>query len=75
VKTNGKMALSRRKEKVARSSESDTAKLAQRIAAYARHDGVFDLSIPGLHASRYSRIHADCVHALENTSMRVVSYS
>jgi len=72
VKTKGKMALSRRKEKVARSSEPDTGKLARRIAAYAPHDGVFDLSIPGLHASRYSRIHADCVHALHLPALCII---
>jgi len=72
VKTNGKMALSRRKQKVARSSEPDTGKLARRIAAYAPHDGVFDLSIPGLHASRYSRIHADCVHALHLPALCII---
>ena len=72
MKTKGKMALSRRKEKVARSSEPDTGKLARRIAAYAPHDGVFDLSIPGLHASRYSRIHADCVHALHLPALCII---
>jgi AraC-like DNA-binding protein len=72
VKTNGKMALSPRKEEVARSGESDTAKLARRIAAYAPHDGVFDLSIPGLHASRYSRIHTDCVHALHLPALCII---
>ena len=72
MKTNGKMALSRRKQKVARSSEPDTAKLARRIAAYAPHDGVFDLSVPGLHASRYSQIHADCVHALHLPALCII---
>ena len=72
MKTNGKMALSRRKEKVARSSEPDTGKLARRIAAYAPHDGVFDLSVPGLHASRYSQIHADCVHALHLPALCII---
>ena len=66
------MALSRRKEKVARSSEPDTGKLARRIAAYAPHDGVFDLSVPGLHASRYSQIHADCVHALHLPALCII---
>ena len=72
MKTNGKMALSRRKEKVARSSQPDAGKLARRIAAYAPHDGVFDLSVPGLHASRYSQIHADCVHALHLPALCII---
>jgi hypothetical protein len=34
------------------------------IRAYAPHDGVFELRIPGLHASRASRTNEECVHAL-----------
>ena len=30
--------------------------LARLIAAYAPHDGSFDLSIPGVHVGRFSRI-------------------
>src|SRR5438094_271759 len=46
-------------------NESETADLARRIAAYAPHDGTFDLSIPGLHVSRFSRINASCAHAIQ----------
>src|SRR5437879_11624109 len=46
-------------------NESETADLARRIAAYAPHDGTFDLSVPGLHVSRFSRINASCAHAIQ----------
>jgi AraC-like DNA-binding protein len=46
------------------SRETDTARLASLIRAYAPHDGSFALSIPGLHASRFSRIDNGCVHGL-----------
>jgi len=48
-------------------------KLACLIHAYAPHDGVFDLRIPGVHASRYSRIHTDCVHALQVPSLCIIA--
>jgi AraC-like DNA-binding protein len=73
VKTNGKNALSRQAGKVAGPNEPDTAELARRIAAYAPHDGTFDLRIPGLHASRYSRINRECVHAMGLPSLCVVA--
>jgi len=44
--------------------ESDLAKLAGLIRAYAPHDGGFPLRIPGLHLSRYSRISPACTHGL-----------
>lgn len=64
MKTNGKAASPRLAHMRAGSDESDTAKLARLIAAYAPHDGVFELRIPGLHASRASRTTTGCVHAL-----------
>jgi len=54
-------------------SEPDVTKLARLICAYAPHDGVFDLRIPGLHASRYSRIHTDCVHAIQLPSLCIIA--
>jgi hypothetical protein len=36
--------------------EPDLEKLARLICAYAPHDGSFELRIPGLYASRFSRI-------------------
>jgi AraC-like DNA-binding protein len=42
------------------------------IAAYAPHDGSFDLRIPGLHASRFSRVNREYVHALRVSSLCIV---
>ena len=73
VRTNGKTASSWRADKVAGPNESDTAQLARCIAAYAPHDGSFELRIPGLHASRFSRINKECVHALRVPSLCIVA--
>ena len=59
VKTNGKIASMRRPNNAAEPNEPDAAKLAALIRAYAPHDGTFALRIPGLHASRYSRINKE----------------
>ena len=64
MKANGKITALRMPNKFDGLNEADHADLARRIAAYAPHDGTFDLSIPGLQVSRYSRINADCVHAI-----------
>ncbi len=58
MSNNGKTATLRRPDKMEQSCETDTTKLARLISAYAPHDGVFELGIPGLHASRSSRIKA-----------------
>jgi AraC-like DNA-binding protein len=54
-------------------SAPDTTELARMIAAYAPHDGSFGLSIPGLHASRFSHINSGCVHALSVPSLCIVA--
>jgi AraC-like DNA-binding protein len=73
VRTNGKPALAWRADKTPGPHEVDTAKLARLIAAYAPHDGSFELRIPGLHASRFSRINKECVHALRVPSLCIVA--
>lgn len=65
VKADSKSTYPERSPKIRGPSEPDTTALARSIAAYAPHDGTFDLRIPGLHASRFSRINTDCVHALQ----------
>ena len=72
VKTNAKVLALRRAGDGLAAREPDTAKLARCIAAYAPHDGTFDLSIAGLHASRFSRINAECVHALHLPSLCII---
>jgi len=54
-------------------SEPDVTKLARLIAAYAPHDGSFELGIPGLHASRFSRINKQCVHGLRLPCLSIVA--
>jgi len=73
VKTNGKTALAWRADKLAKPNQPDTAKLAGLIAAYAPHDGSFELRIPGLHASRFSRINAECFHSIRLPSLCIVA--
>ncbi len=64
MKTDGKNSTSRRADYVTGPNQPDTAKLARLIAAYAPHDGVFELRVPGLHASRTTRINKECAHDL-----------
>jgi len=49
------------------------AKLARCIVAYAPHDGSFELRIPGLTASRSSRINTECAHALRLPSLCLIA--
>ena len=72
VKTNGKVVSMRQVGDGVDSNKPDTAKLARLIAAYAPHDGTFDLRIPGLHVSRFSRVNKECVHALSVSSLCIV---
>jgi AraC-like DNA-binding protein len=73
VRINGKIASLRRADKVTGRSEPDTAKLARLIAAYAPHDGSFELRVPGAHASRFSRSNTECFHSLRLPSLCIVA--
>ena len=73
MKPNGKIALFPRRPKVDGEDVPDTSKLAGLLAAYAPHDGSFDLRIPGLMVSRISRVNKDCVHALRVSSLCIVA--
>jgi hypothetical protein len=53
--------------------DRDVSILARLILAYAAHDGVFGLSVPGVHALRWSRTQADPVHALQQASVCIVA--
>lgn len=53
--------------------EPDVTKLGRLIRANAPHDGTFDLRIPGLHASCFSRINTDCVHAVQLPSLCIIA--
>ena len=73
MKTNGKIALLRQPGVAAETQQPDTARLARLIAAYAPHDGSFDLRVPGVLASRFSRVNNECVHALRVSSLCIVA--
>ena len=71
MKTNGKVVPLRRSDRTA--GQPDTATLSRLIAAYAPHDGSFELPIPGMLASRFSRVNKECVHALRVPSLCIVA--
>jgi len=73
MKTNGNVVSLRRADKVTSPSQPDTAKLGRLIAAYAPHDGSFELRVPGLHANRFSRTNRECVHALRLSSLCIAA--
>ncbi|SPE28437.1 DNA-binding domain-containing protein, AraC-type [Acidobacteriia bacterium SbA2] len=73
MKTNGKVTSLRRVDRIAGPNQADTIQLARWIAAYAPHDGSFELRVPGLHASRFSRVNKECVHALRVPSLCIVA--
>jgi AraC-like DNA-binding protein len=73
VKANGKVVSLRRVDKIAEPIEPELQKLGRLIAAYAPHDGSFELRIPGLHAIRLSRINKECVHAVRLPSLCIAA--
>jgi AraC-like DNA-binding protein len=75
VKTNGKVVSLRHgsKSDAAGASEPDTAKLASLIAAYAPHDGAFEMRVPGLQVARFSRADGECLHTLRLPSLCIIA--
>jgi AraC-like DNA-binding protein len=73
MKTNGRAAVPWPADTVAAPNQPDMVKLARLIAAYAPHDGTFGLRIPGLHASRATRINAECAHALRLPALCLIA--
>jgi AraC-like DNA-binding protein len=82
VKTNGKVVPWRQEvERPAVNGsaprEPDTSALGRLLAAYAPHDGSFDLRIPGVHAgvhaNRFSRANKECVHVLRLPSLCIAA--
>ena len=72
TKSNGKATSIRPLDTESASTDSGTAELARLIAAYAPHDGSFELRVPGLHASRLSRVNTECFHTLRLPSLCIV---
>ncbi len=73
MKTNGKVVSLRQVANELEPNEPDTPKLARLIAAYAPYDASFELRVPGLHASRYSRINTECFHSVRLPSLCMVA--
>jgi len=73
AKSNGKGPSSFGEDKFAGVKEPDTAHLGRLIAAYAPHDGSFELRVPGLHANRFSRANKECVHVLRLPSLCIAA--
>ncbi len=73
VKSNGNTTSLRRPANGALTAAVDTTRLTQLLAAYAPHDGSFDMRIPGLMVSRISRTNKECVHALRISSLCIVA--
>jgi AraC-like DNA-binding protein len=73
VKSNGKVVPLRREINGATASEPPLPRLGRLIAAYAPHDGSFDLRIPGLHAIRVSRTNRESVHTLRSASLCIAA--
>jgi len=72
VKTNGKVLPLRRANNGVDSNEA-RAVLARLIAAYAPHDGSFELRVPGWHAIRLSSVNKECVHAVRLPSLCIAA--
>ena len=62
-----------RDERVAEETHRDLAKLRRLLAAYAPHDGSFEMRVPGVHASRMSRVNTECFHILRVPSLCIVA--
>ena len=73
LKNNGKAVSLRRPATGIEGADSDTARLARLIAAYAPHDGSFAMGVPGLCANRISRIESVCVRALRLPSLVITA--
>lgn len=72
MKSPGKVMSLRGRIDASPERESGTAKLARLIGAHAPHDGSFELRIPGLHASRMTRMNGECFHTLRLPSLCIV---
>lgn len=73
MKTNGKIIPLRKAPAATGEREPDTATLGRLIAAYAPHDGSFELRIPGVHAIRLSRVNKECVHNVRMPSLCIAA--
>jgi AraC-like DNA-binding protein len=54
-------------------NEPDVARLAGLISAYAPHDGIFELHIPGVYAIRHSRANTELMHGVAQPALCIVA--
>ena len=73
MKANRRLVSPFRTPGAAEYDGTDTAKLAKLIGAYAPHDGSFELRLPGLCASRYSRVNKGCLHGLNMPCLAIIA--
>jgi AraC-like DNA-binding protein len=73
VKSNSKIVPLRSSAKESAADDSDRTRLARLIVAYAPHDGSFEMSVPGLFASRISRVENTCIRALRLPSLVITA--
>ncbi len=62
-----------RTARAAEQVDPEMQKLARLLAAYAPHDGSFEMRIPGVHASRMSRANTECFHTLRVPSLCLIA--
>jgi AraC-like DNA-binding protein len=63
----------RTRRPAASSSDPDVDRLAALIKAYAPHDGVFELRVPGVHVIRRSRTYKDVTHGVQRSALCLVA--
>ncbi len=71
--STGLIARSPRSSAVEEPDAGGLSRLAGLLSAYAPHDGVFELRVPGVYAIRRSRRHSELVHATQGPAMCIVA--
>jgi AraC-like DNA-binding protein len=73
VKANGKVLTLPRAVEAPAVTDPGVERLGRLLAAYAPHDGSFELGIRGLHASRMSRANMECFHTLRLPCLCIIA--
>jgi AraC-like DNA-binding protein len=66
-------SLPPQQDTIAGATEPDVVRLAGLISAYAPHDGIFELHIPGVYAIRHSRENTELMHGVAQPALCVVA--
>jgi AraC-like DNA-binding protein len=73
VKSNSKVVSLRQSGRGSEGAEFDMSRLTRLIAAYAPHDGSFEMSVPDLSVHRISHVESMCVRALRLPSLIITA--